>query len=252
MKRSALALLVLLPALATAAEPALPAQGVVFRLTRAGLGEKPAPEVEILADGTVRLAGQATKAKLPKSELEALLAFVVTTKSFFQYDENAVGRAIARRESGGMCGVGVTTTGVTVVTAAKQATRKQMLLETYAGTYGDIAGLVDLRDIARRLRFEGELAKAGGRQRVAWWLKIANARLKKREPKEKPLAIETFEGVTVVPQGEIALRPQDDPAIAQLHGPCATFVRRQTAPWCILSVSVQADGKAAAVEVQRP
>ena len=149
-----------------------------------------------------------------------------------------------------MCGTGVTTTGVTVVTRTKRATKRQMLLETYAAAHADVAGLIELRDIVRRLRLEGRLAEAGGRKCVEGWLKKANARLAKRHPTEWPLGIEAFRGFVHVPKGEIALRPQDDPALRDVHGRCAVFTRTAGTPQRIVGATVRADGKATAVHVQ--
>ena len=250
MRTLQLALAAWILSAAAAAEPALPQAGLVFRISTGGIGGKLRPELEILADGTVRIGGKKAAARILRAELEALLRFVVGKGRFFAFDEQAVAKAIARREPGPMCGTGVTTTGVTVVTSTKRATKRQVLLETYADAHADIAGLTELRDIVRRLRLEGRLAHAGGRKRVEGWLQKANARLAKRHPKEPPLGIETFRGFVDVPQGEIALRPKDDPALRDVHGRCALFTRTAGIPQRIVGATVRADGKATAVHVQ--
>ena len=250
MKMLRLALVAWMVPAAAAAEPALPQAGLVFRVSTGGLGGKLEPEVEILADGTVRVGRKKAPARMPRIELEALLGFVVGKGKFFAFDEKAVANTIAGRQPGPMCGTGVTTTGVTVVTRTKRATKRQMLLETHAAAHADVAGLIELRDIVRRLRLEGRLAQAGGRTCVEGWLKKANARLAKRHPKEPPLGIETFRGFVHVPKGEIALRPQDDPALRDVHGRCAVFTRTAGIPQRIVGATVRADGKATAVHVQ--
>ncbi|MHC5042675.1 MAG: hypothetical protein ACYTGI_09910 [Planctomycetota bacterium] len=250
MKMLRLALVAWIVPAAVAAEPALPQAGLVFRVSKGGIGGKLTPEVEIFADGTVRVGGKKASARMPRAELEALLRFVVSKRKFFAFDEKAVAKTIARRQPGPMCGTGVTTSGVTVVTRTRRATKRQMLLETYADRHADIAGLTDLRAIVRRLQLEGRLAQAGGRARVEGWRKQANARLAKRHGKEPPLGIETFRGLRDLPQGDIALRPQDDPALRDVHGRCAVFKRYVGTPQRIVSAMVRTDGKAAAVHVQ--
>jgi hypothetical protein len=223
---------------------AAPAAELAYRLTGTG------PDVEILSDGTVKVAGKKSPGRLPKEELAALRKFVVTEQKFFDFDENAIAKIIAARQGGMMCGTGVTVTAVTVVTKKQRATKRQVLLETYAADHADLKALVRLRAVARRLQLEGRLAQAGGRKRVEGWLKLANARLKKRHPKEKPLTIADFRTFAHVPKGEWALHPKDDPELPNVHGMVATFTRITGTPQRIVSASVRADGKAASVHIQ--
>ncbi|MHC4960346.1 MAG: hypothetical protein ACYTGN_18510 [Planctomycetota bacterium] len=227
-------------ALATVA----PAAELAYRVTGYG------PLVEIFADGSVKFAGKKVQGRLAKSELAALRKFVVTEQKFFDYDEAAIGKLLQAREPGPQCGTGLPLTEIRVVAAGRNATKRQILLETYATQHRDIKALVRLRAVARRLQLEGRLAKAGGRKRVEGWLKLANARLAVRHPKEPALSIEDFRDFRDFPKGEWALRPEDDPELPRTEGMCAVFSRTTGTPQRIVTARVRADGKATAVTVQ--
>ncbi len=219
-------------------------QQVVLRLAVADLGGKPRPQVEVLGDGRVRERGNVLATKLTARELQDLLRFAIKKHRFFEHDGKALKRTLADRErGGGFCGTGFTTTHIHVAVRGKKRKLDMAMLSTRVSMHPGLPALADLLAIQRRLLLEARLANAGGRQKVLTYLKAANARLKQRFPKRKPLTIGDFQRVTKLPIPAKMFLPQGaDPHAVKISGACAIF--RRTRPPKSVTATVKTDPKA--------
>lgn len=249
-------LLALLAVLSAAADEkaqayALSKGGMVFRLQEEQLAAQPGYTLDILPDGTVRENGDVAKAKLTAEELQALIRFADRDCGIFEHDEKALARALGKPPMG--CGVGSTTTVITLTLKGKTKTVRVPLLRTNADRLPNVKSLQKVLALNDRLRLEARLAKSGGRKKVEVWLAAANARMKKRFPKERPFCIEEFKEVRELPpQGEGAFPANWDPNDQKLEGTAATFMRYGKEPYRILTAIVTTGKKPiASVNIQK-
>jgi len=224
--------------------------GVVFLLREEQLAAEPGYGVSIGPDGAVVEDGQVLPARLPSAELQALIRFADKECKFFDYDAKAVRRAIGKDPVG--CGVGATTTAITVTLKGKTKTVRVPLLRYNADRLPGNRMLQNALALHDRLRLEASLAKHGGRKKIEQLLAEANKRLKQRFPKEQPFRIEEFRGVSKLPpQGEGSYPDGWDPNDKKLEGTAATFERFSGTPQRILTAIVTTDGKTASVNLQK-
>ena len=208
------------------------------------------PVVQIQADGRVRVEGKETAGRLSKAQLQDLLRFMIEEQKFLEHDDDAVGREIDKRPVG-VCGTGAHETFVGLVIEGHRGGARQLMLDTFAQARPDIAMLARLQAVAARLRLEGRLAQAGGRDRVEGWWKRANARLSERHPTETPFALDDFQGLKDVPRSVSPLAKGADPNVPKVHGRCAHFVKYVGEPQRMLTAYVRTSGEPLAAVSRR-
>lgn len=224
--------------------------GVVFLLREEQLAAEPGYGVSIGPDGAVNENGEVLPARLSSTELQALIRFADKECKVFDYDAKAVRRAIGKAPVG--CGVGATTTAITITLKGRTKSVRVPLLRFHADRIPGNKMLQSVLALNDRLRLEASLAKHGGRKAIERLLAEANKRLKKRFPKEKPFRIEEFRGVSKLPpQGEGSYPDGWDPNDRKLEGTAATFQRFSGTPQRILTAIVTTDGKTASVNLQK-
>ncbi len=180
---------------------ALPADGsaVVLSLDWRMIGvprESERPHLEVRADGTLvvpdRTGGDAHQVdRLAPDELQALLRFVLDEHALLAFEEDAVIAALPPAR----CGTGVQATVVAVDLPGRGGEARFEALETLAPFHPGIEALQHFHAAVVRLRGLMNAVRAGGRERAAELLALANERVAAAHAGLAPLTLDDVRGV---------------------------------------------------------
>lgn len=154
------------------------------------------PTFTILADGTVKIPAKfqgqkAYDSKISMSELQELLDFAIETQKFFEYDPKKVQEKVEQANQGGLR-IQVADAATTVIRI--QADGKDKEVSHYAlGMGAKVEELKRLAAVQQRLMQVMSTVQIGGKEKVAEYLKQANAELKAKHPNAEPLTTAHFQ-----------------------------------------------------------
>lgn len=179
------------------------AKAAVITLDYQGKGRRrrlnEAPVLVIRADGTATVTdswgdGGAGAGKLTPAQLQALLAYIVHDKQFFQFDSDKAQKAIeASKEKIADAGEVV----IKVQANGKEHTARVNGLEFYAEQNLDLKSLAQLQRIHARLQHVLALVALGAPDKIEDDLKIANEHLLKKHPKAAPLTLDDVTSASI-------------------------------------------------------
>jgi len=166
------------------------------------------PYVSVLADGTVkvrpfRAGAKDIEGKLGAAELAELMRFVVEKHRFFEFDEKKVKAAMGQ----GNVIIMDASAAVISVKVREKSKKVRFYALTYAARqHRKVRGLQDLSAIQQRLVSLMAIVRAGGKEKAAAFLTLANAALRKNHPQVKPLTVGDLVSTSKHPDASLILR----------------------------------------------
>lgn len=164
-----------------------------------------APVLSILRDGTVNMPdrfglSKDVTGKISQRELQELLAFAIKTNKFFEYDPAKVKKKIeieSKKRPFIPRIADAPSSVIFIQIAGKSHKVSHYALAFAASQFKTIKELQQLYAIEKRLRRLMDVTRLGGPTGVKAMLTLANAELKKKYPKVKPLTMEDLQSTGI-------------------------------------------------------
>lgn len=151
------------------------------------------PIMSILADGRVKIPacykGQKPfEGKISPAELQELLRFAIDQQKFFEHDIKKIEEKLAKRENV----IPPPTDSVTTTIRIHAGGREHEASYSGYNPRTDPEEFKRLAALHQRLEQVKAVVQMGGKEKIAEYLKDANARLKESYPEVSPLGLEHF------------------------------------------------------------